>query len=125
MKDILVVDDDQFIRKFLKRSLVKSGYNVETIASPEEFFQKFTGIKKFPFQLVILDYQMPGMTGEDFYNYFQENYLDPCQFIILTAYPDKPGVERLLGDNLTIVNKPCDLEILLYVIAKLFKEDSK
>jgi two-component system, response regulator, stage 0 sporulation protein F len=60
MKRILVVDDEDHIRDFLKEELIDEGYEVLIATSAPEALKI---IEKEKLDLVVLDIRMPGMTG--------------------------------------------------------------
>ena len=57
---ILVVDDDERLRRLLKRYLSESGYRVTAAANAAEARQQLDGLE---FDLLVLDLMMPGETG--------------------------------------------------------------
>ena len=59
---VLIVDDESALRKALKTSLVASGFNVEEARSGEEAVD---AVRQYPFDLVLLDINMPGISGFD------------------------------------------------------------
>ena len=58
--EILVVDDDEIIRRGLKRLLDNNGYQVELAGSAE---QALSILNQRAFDLVLTDLQMPGING--------------------------------------------------------------
>ncbi len=60
MKRILVVDDEDPIRDYLKEELTDEGYEVVLATSAPEALKI---IEKEDLDLVILDIRMPGITG--------------------------------------------------------------
>jgi DNA-binding response OmpR family regulator len=60
IKKILVVDDEETIRKFVKIHLVKDGYEVKEAADGEQAIDQ---LKKDRFDLIILDIVMPKKNG--------------------------------------------------------------
>src|SRR2546430_7502319 len=77
---ILVVDDEEMSRFILREALTKRGYGVEEAPDAE------TGLKKLrhhPYDLVLLDVQMPGMTGIEAIPKFKD--IDPSVMIIMTT----------------------------------------
>jgi CheY-like chemotaxis protein len=58
---ILIIDDEQSVRDTLSRALSFDGHSVVTAASGPEALTLFEPGK---FHLVITDFTMPGMTGE-------------------------------------------------------------
>jgi CheY-like chemotaxis protein len=60
MKKILVVDDEDDIRRFLELVLGEKGYEVLTASSGEEALTRVQGVRP---DLVLLDIMMPGLDG--------------------------------------------------------------
>ena len=60
MRHILVVDDDERIRKLLKRYLASHGYRASAVGDAAEAERCMEGVR---FDLLILDVMMPGETG--------------------------------------------------------------
>jgi DNA-binding response OmpR family regulator len=61
-KKILAVDDDATALGALRQILVQKGYDVSTAPNGHDALTALAGA---PFDLVILDVSMPGMTGYD------------------------------------------------------------
>jgi two-component system NtrC family response regulator len=57
---ILLIDDDDSLRRVIEFSLTEAGYRVQAAASGEEGLRLF---EKDPFDAVITDITMPGMSG--------------------------------------------------------------
>ena len=57
---ILIVDDEEGMRRFLSIMLTKEGYDVTAVASGAEALREF---EKNVFHVVISDIKMPGMSG--------------------------------------------------------------
>jgi two-component system response regulator (stage 0 sporulation protein F) len=60
MKTILVVDDEDPIRKLIEMELTEEGYKVITASDAREALKI---VETTPLDLVILDIRMPGMDG--------------------------------------------------------------
>ena len=60
--NILVVDDEPYIRDLIKDSLKDQGHNVVTISNGEEAIEVF---KENHFDVAFIDYMLPGCTGLD------------------------------------------------------------
>ena len=56
-ENILIVDDEEMIRWILNRKLSKEGYNCEEAGDAEQALAK---LKVNPYELVVLDINMPG-----------------------------------------------------------------
>jgi two-component system KDP operon response regulator KdpE len=62
LRSILVVDDEAALRKALRSALTASGFSVEEARSGEEAVGT---VQQHPFDLVLLDINMPGISGID------------------------------------------------------------
>ena len=62
-KRILVIDDDNVLRKIVVHHLKKSGFEIEEAKNGKEGLDK---LKEFKPDLIILDALMPIMSGYDF-----------------------------------------------------------
>ena len=87
---ILIVDDDDKIRKLVKQLLIQENYIVTTANSAEDANNKAIYIK---FDLIVLDVMMPGKSGLEFIKENKDKLNTPI--ILLTAKGD-PG-ERVEG----------------------------
>lgn len=84
MKKILIIDDDDFIRKMLANVVQKAGY--EVIEAPDgETGLKFVDLKN-P-DLVITDYKMPGISGMEVLTELVRQH-PGLPVIMLTAFGD-------------------------------------
>jgi diguanylate cyclase (GGDEF)-like protein/PAS domain S-box-containing protein len=109
---VLAVDDNATIRKAISMRLGAQGFDVVTAADGASALAM---VARRPFDLIILDLQMPEMRGEEVLRRLRERY-SPTQLpvIVLAASNDRTDIERTLelGANDYIV-KPGDLPILL------------
>lgn len=110
---ILVIDDDEFIRKTLATVIQKAGY--EVIEAPDgETGLKYVGLKN-P-DLVITDYKMPGISGIDVLHEIVRNY-PGLPVIMLTAYGDVSlTIRAIQAGAYDYIEKPIKNRELLEVI---------
>jgi len=115
---ILVVDDEPFVCDAVKLMLTYDGHQVETAASAREALARFAPGK---FDLVITDYSMPAMKGDELAANLKA--LAPGQPVVLiTAYAEMLKSEaQPLKDVDFLVSKPFLLENLREAIAKAVK----
>ena len=85
MNNILIVDDDESLRRLLNKILESDGYHCTQAGDAA---QARTHIKQVTFDLVICDLNMPGESGMDFTRYVLADYPDTA-VVILTAM-DEP-----------------------------------
>ena len=112
-KTILVVDDDDSIRKGLRRILMTKGYQVMDARDGCEAIQVF---QEHPCDLALLDMNMPLLNGWGTIAGLRSlNGRLPA--IIITARPDQRNVAREAGVEL--MEKPVDTPFLLKRIGAL------
>jgi two-component system response regulator AtoC len=114
-KRILVVDDEPFVCETVRLLLSFDGHDVVTALSGKEALEKFGTAN---FDLVITDYSMPEMKGDELGALIKAR--SPRQPVVLiTAY-----AEMLRGDNAPVsgvdmmISKPFLLEHLRDAIAR-------
>jgi FixJ family two-component response regulator len=83
---VFVIDDDESIRKSLRRLLHAADYKMELFKSASEFLSR--SAHPGP-SCVIVDVQMPGLNGIDFQNLLIENQREE-QLIFITGHGDIP-----------------------------------
>jgi len=86
LKDLslLIVDDNETNRKFLQDILSKYGLKPDTAGSGEEAFEILQS-PAVPFQLLILDYRMPGMDGGTLLKKIRQELKSDIPVILLTS----------------------------------------
>ena len=77
---VLIIEDEQPIRRFLKASLSAEGYQVDEAGSGEEGLRKALSL---PPDLVILDLGLPDLDGQEVLKRIREWYIAPI--IVLSA----------------------------------------
>jgi DNA-binding response OmpR family regulator len=108
VKRILIVDDEETLTFSLYQSFIlsKHPYEVVTAGSGEEALQKFD---EKPFDLIITDIFLPGISGIDILKYIREKIPD-AKVIIITAYgSEEKRNEALNNGALLYVEKPFDI----------------
>lgn len=115
MHNILLVDDEKSILFSLKAALKKEGYQVKSAECPDEALKL---IEPGAFQVIISDYNMPGMNGMEFLKQVQK--VDPeVVFILMTAYgSEKLAIEAMKQGAYDYFSKPFDIEEMRVIVAK-------
>lgn len=89
---VMIVDDDESMRKAVRRLIKSSGFAVETFASAEDFLASG---RVDATACLVLDVQMPGLNGLELQSrLISERYQIPIVFI--TAYNDENAREQAL-----------------------------
>jgi len=123
-KKILIADDEEVIRKFLKIHLSKWGYDVKEAPDGAEALKQ---LGKEDFDLLICDILMPNKTG---WEVMKEMRSDPktkdIPVIVLTAKNEDSDMFKGydLGANY-YMTKPFTKAQLLYGLKLMFGEDSE
>lgn len=113
---ILCVDDEPNILKSIERSLSLGDYDVILSSSGAEALQLLEE-RQGAVDLVIADYRMPLMTGEEFLTEVQKRYV-PIRAIMLSGHTDSDALMRLVnsGKIFYFMVKPWDNEDLLRAV---------
>lgn len=113
---ILVVDDEPYVCDALKMMLTLDGHNVTTAANAPEALEI---LGRQTFDLVITDYSMPAMKGDEFASVVKSR--NPAQpIVMITAYAEMlEGNRTPLGCIDALVSKPFRVENLRAAIAKV------
>ena len=109
---VLAVDDNATIRRAIAMRLSAKGYQVVTA---EDGAKALAALEQHPFDLMLLDLQMPGMRGDEVLRHVRQRYSDvELPVIMLAASDDADDILRTLhlGANDYIV-KPGELPVLL------------
>jgi len=105
-KNILVIDDDEAIRKSFKLALEDTGYNLDTAETGEIGIQRQNDNK---YDLIFLDMKMPGLNGAETLREIRKN--DPTLPVyIVTAFAKEflEDLESVTNDGLRfeLMRKP-------------------
>jgi FixJ family two-component response regulator len=106
---IAIVDDDDAVRVATGRLVRSFGLAAHTFASAESFLQSSLVSQT---QCLILDVQMPKMSGVELQDHLSHIGLD-IPIIFITAYPDETVRARALGAGaVCFLHKPFDQQRL-------------
>ncbi|MCA9427381.1 MAG: sigma-54-dependent Fis family transcriptional regulator, partial [Candidatus Omnitrophica bacterium] len=117
-RQILVVDDEANIRKFLKKSLERDGYEVRLAGTGEE---ALTSLEDERPDLLVLDVWLPDANGMDLLSDIRRTDPD-LPIIIITAFGEiKMAVEAIKAGASDFVVKPFDFVTIQRSIEKALK----
>ena len=110
---VAIVDDEESVRRALGRMLSASSFAVAIYASGQEFLDSLSSRRP---DCVLLDYQMPGLTGRDLQRRLAQSQIG-VPIIVMTAH-DQPALrEQCLADGaVAYLAKPLKREHLVEII---------
>jgi len=115
---IHIVDDDEPIRKALVRLVRSLGMEARTFHSAKEFLDQ-EDLSEV--RCMLLDVQLPGMSGLDLYEHMVAAGMD-VPVIFITAHPSETSRSRArMLDAVAYLEKPFDEQCLLSAIKVALK----
>jgi len=116
---ILVVDDEADIRKVVRMTLQKAGYDVLEAENGEKAIETINaGENRLLLDVVICDIRMPKINGVEAIGYFRKNY-PRVPLIVLTGFPDTDMATSLLRQGVVdYLVKPVEGEKLRDAVAR-------
>ncbi|MSR74809.1 MAG: sigma-54-dependent Fis family transcriptional regulator [Planctomycetes bacterium] len=108
--DVLVVDDEESMRFFVRRALERAGHRVEAVSNAAEALD---AVKERPFDVVVTDLRMPGMNGHELH---AELLREKClaRVVLMTGFGTvKDAVSAINAGAEAYITKPFEAEELL------------
>ena len=116
--NILLVDDDEWIRDSLRIFFEAEGCHVLTLETAEE---GLTAIRDQTFDLFIVDYKLPGLDGLEFLKRIQDSQPNAIK-ILITAYRDENVASEAKKLNLQgFIEKPFTSDTIMASLAYTIK----
>ena len=110
--NILLVDDDEGILQMTNLWLTTLGARVVTTNDGEKALDLYT-LKSNDFDVVLLDYMIPGTWGADVYD-FMRNFDKELPIIFMTGFPVESVLKERLEHEFTgLLKKPCKSSVLI------------
>jgi two-component system chemotaxis response regulator CheY len=114
---VLVIDDEEQIRKVVSIGLKKAGYDVEEAEDGGKAIAVLnTGENPMMVDVIICDIRMPKINGTEAIAYFRSQY-PSIPIIVLTGYPDVQLATSLLKSGVVeYLTKPVDRDKLVAAV---------
>ncbi|MBI1865683.1 MAG: sigma-54-dependent Fis family transcriptional regulator, partial [Nitrospirae bacterium] len=117
MSSILLVDDDDSLRRVLGFQLEEAGYDVTAVSSAEAAVEKI-GKEGRPFDLVLTDLAMAGMDGIELLRRVKGES-PGTEVIVITAFGTvESAVSAMKAGAFDYVTKPVSRDELLLTVDK-------
>ncbi len=118
---ILVVDDDDSLRRVMKMQLDEAGYDVALAANGDDALHALA--ERHP-KLVITDLRMPGKDGMDLLRHIRGEYQETTVIIITAFGTVETAVEAMKAGAYDYVTKPIDYEALVLVVHRAMERQN-
>jgi FixJ family two-component response regulator len=123
--NIAIVDDDESICRAISRLLRSLGMETNTFTSGHDFLDHVEARRSLPPDCVVLDIQMPGMSGLEVQDLLVRSE-SPLPVIFITAHDEVNVRERALrAGAVAFLRKPFHDELFLRTINEALKRDRK
>ncbi len=114
-KRILVVDDEENLRRVTQLKLQQAGYEAMTASDGAQALEV---LAKHPQDLVLTDLKMPGMSGIELLQKIKEEYLEVVA-IVVTAYGTiESAVEAMRLGAYDYIIKPVNADALKLIVSR-------
>jgi len=119
---VLIVDDEEDIRKTVRLTLTKAGFDVVEAEDGEKAIKEIgSGDNPRMVDAILCDIQMPKINGKDAVTFFRQQY-SSVPIIILTGHPQVQDATELLKQGVVdYLVKPVQPEKLTETVAKHVK----
>lgn len=121
---ILIAEDNEVNQLVLKKMIQKLGHNSTTVTNGLEAVEAF---KRYPYDMVFMDIQMPYMDGMEAVRVIQESAPPDKQpyIVAVTAHAIKGDREKYLDMGMDeYVSKPVSMNVISNIIDKYLEEKS-
>lgn len=112
---ILVVDDDESLRRVTQVQLQQSSYDVTTASGGNEALAL---LERFPADLVITDLKMPGMSGLDLLKRIRSEYPEIVILMVTAFGTIENAVEAMRAGAYDYITKPVQVEELRITVSR-------
>jgi CheY-like chemotaxis protein len=114
---VLVVDDEELVRKFVERVMREAGYETATAADGPEALEVAARLETF--DILVTDVMMPQMTGDELARRIRAS-TPGIKVLYLTGFSDRLFKEKVtLWADEAFLDKPCSVKGLLEAVSLL------
>ena len=115
---VLVVDDEEPVRKFVERVLFQAGYKTTTAGDGLEAIE--VARKMESLDILVTDVMMPEMTGDELARRLRQTEQRGLKVLYLTGFSDRLFKEKVtLWEDEAFLDKPCGVQGLLQAVSLL------
>jgi two-component system chemotaxis response regulator CheY len=120
---VLVVDDEADVRRIVRMTLEKAGYDVLEAEDGKKAIEVLnTGENRLMLDVIITDIRMPAINGVEAIAYFQKEY-PRVSVIVLTGFPDVEMATSFLRQGVVdYLVKPVEGQKLKAAVARAMEQ---
>ena len=123
MVRVLIVDDSATMRKILVRGLRQAQLDVGTTREARDGGDGLVQLQSQRADLVLLDLEMPDMTGDQFVQSVVDRIADPPPIVMIAGSGREPAIRAALASGASgYIDKPFTPDRLHEVLARYLKE---
>lgn len=116
-QSVLIVDDEELVRKFVERVLREAGYQTATASDGPEALEVAATLESF--DILVTDVMMPQMTGDELARRVRVS-TPGVKVLYLTGFSDRLFKEKVtLWADEAFLEKPCSMTGLLEAVSLL------
>lgn len=118
---ILLVDDDRGVRSIVAGALKDFGH---AVIESEDGGAALAVLETETFDVAIIDFAMPGMTGAELAGYITQKW-PALPVLFASGFADTDAIEAAVGIEATILRKPFQLDELLSAVNRLLDQSDR
>lgn len=113
--NVLVIDDETAICKIVQKALADQSFTIDAVSDPTKIEAQ---LQTKPYQVIILDYVIPGLDTERILGWIQELQAQ-AGIIVVTAYPSiDSALSCLRARTFDYLTKPFHIEDLKRIVTR-------
>ena len=118
---LLLIDDDEWVRDSLRMFFESEGCDIVALETAEEGLDFATGCH---FDIIIVDYRLPGMDGLEFIRHLPANQANALK-VLITAYMSEDLLSRAKKSGFhDFIPKPFTTEIIEESLERLIDQQN-
>ncbi|MFI3325921.1 MAG: response regulator [Clostridia bacterium] len=123
MKNILIADDEKFVRLGIRTMIERSGLCTGEIIDCKNGQEALGKVREMNFDLILSDIKMPIMDGIEFCKVVKEENLTTAQLVIISGYDDfNYAVQAMRSGACEYLLKPIERESFTNLLEKVQKQ---
>jgi PleD family two-component response regulator/DNA-binding Xre family transcriptional regulator len=112
---LLILDDDPATCSLIQAALAQHDFKVDTLSDP---LQAEEYLKRTQYQLIILDYVLPGLEPDQVFGWLRDHQQD-ASIIVVTGYPTvDSAVNSLRARTYDYLTKPFQIDALRDIVIR-------